>query len=90
MAEASQSHQYMALDERNRSPANCPQPSQSVTAYTSTYSSPRCWEIPVTLEKVVCKGAFGQVAKATVIGLQGKPTKTLVAVKMLKGIKYFK
>ena len=93
MAEASQSHQYMALDEKNRSAANCPQPSQSVTEYTSTYSSLRCWEIPtehVTLEKVVGKGAFGQVAKATVIGLQGKPTKTLVAVKMLKGIKYFK
>ena len=93
MAEASQSHQYMALDERNRSPANCPQPSQSVTEYISTCSSPRCWEIPtehVTLEKVVGKGAFGQVAKATVIGLHGKPTKTLVAVKMLKGIKYFK
>ncbi|CAH3161340.1 unnamed protein product, partial [Pocillopora meandrina] len=87
MAEASQSHQYMALDEWNRSPANCPQPSQSVTEYTSIYSSPCCWEIPtelVTLEKVVGEGAFGQVAKATVIGLQGKPTKTLVAVKMLK------
>ena len=93
MAEASQSHQYMTLDEWNRSPANCPQPSQSVTEYTSIYSSPCCWEIPtelVTLEKVVGEGAFGQVAKATVIGLQGKPTKTLVAVKMLKGIKYFK
>ena len=89
MAEASQSHQYMALDEGNRSPANCPQPSQSVTEYTNV----ECWEIPtelVTLEKVVGEGAFGQVVKATVIGLQGKPTKTLVAVKMLKGIKYFK
>ena len=100
MAEASQSQQYMALDDRNRSPsktdagrATCPQPSQSVTEYTSLYSSPRCWEIPrelVTIEKVVGKGAFGQVAKATVIGLQGRPTKTLVAAKMLKGIKYFK
>ena len=97
MEEASQSQQYMALDEQNRSPsttdgglANCPQPSQSVTEYTSLYSSPRCWEIPtelVTVEKVVGKGAFGQVAKATVIGLQGRPKKTLVAVKMLKGIK---
>ena len=89
MAEASQSHQYMALDEGNRSPANYPQPSQSVTEYTNV----ECWEIPtelVTLEKVVGEGAFGQVVKATVIGLQGKPTKTLVAVKMLKGIKYFK
>ena len=100
IAEASQSQQYMALDERNRSPsmtdagrATCPQPGQSVTEYASLYSSPRCWEIPaefVTIEKVVGEGAFSQVARATVIGLQGRPKKTLVVVKMLKGIKYFK
>ncbi|XP_066024460.1 tyrosine kinase receptor Cad96Ca [Pocillopora verrucosa] len=94
IAEASQSQQYMALDERDRSPsmtdagrATCPQPGQSVTEYASLYSSPRCWEIPaelVTIEKVVGEGAFSQVARATVIGLQGRPKKTLVVVKMLK------
>ena len=41
----------------------------------------------MTVEKVAGKGAFGQVAKATVIGLQEIPKKTLVAVKMLKCIK---
>ena len=47
IAEASQSQQYMALDERNRSPsmtdagrATCPQLGQSVTEYASLYSSP--------------------------------------------------
>ncbi|CAH3158993.1 unnamed protein product, partial [Pocillopora meandrina] len=94
IAEASQSQQYMALDERNRSPsmtdagqATCPQPGQFVTEYASLYSSPRCWEIPaelVTIEKVVGQGAFSQVARATVIGLQGRPKKTLVVVKTLK------
>ena len=97
MEEGSQSQQYMTLDEQNRSPsttdagrANCPEPSQSVTECASLYSSLRCWEIPtelVTVEKVAGKGAFGQVAKATVIGLQEIPKKTLVAVKMLKCIK---
>ena len=100
MAETSQGQMCIVLDERNRSlsmtdsgRANCQQPGQSVTKYASLYSSPRCWEIPaelVTIEKVVGKGAFGQVAKGTVIGLQERPKKTLVAVKMLKGTKYFK
>ena len=99
MAETSQSQMCIVLDERNRSlsmtdsgRANCQQTGQSVTKYASLYSSPRCWEIPtelVTIEKVVGKGAFSQVAKGTVIGLQERPKKTLVAVKMLKGTKYF-
>ncbi|XP_022781087.1 tyrosine-protein kinase SRK3-like isoform X1 [Stylophora pistillata] len=94
MAELSQSQHYMALDEQNRSSsmtnaerANLPQPSEPVNEYTSLYSWPLFREIPlelVTLEKVVGKGAFGQVAKAKVRGLQGRPTTTLVAVKMLK------
>ena len=74
-------------------PSKCPQPSEAVGDYASLYSSPRCWEIPaelVTINKVVGKGAFGQVAKAKVRGLQGRPTTTLAAVKMLKGIKYIK
>ena len=90
MAETSQSQMCIVLDERNRSlsmtdsgRANCQQPGQSVTKYASLYSSPRCWEIPAELV------TFGQVAKGTVIGLQIRPKKTLVAVKMLKGTKYF-
>ncbi|XP_022810255.1 proto-oncogene tyrosine-protein kinase receptor Ret-like [Stylophora pistillata] len=94
MTEPSQSQQCMALDERNRSSpitnaeqASLLQPSEPVDDYSSFYSPPRCWEIPielVTLEKVIGKGAFGQVAKAEVRGLQGRPRTTLVAVKMLK------
>ncbi|XP_022781129.1 tyrosine-protein kinase receptor Tie-1-like [Stylophora pistillata] len=77
MAKPSQSQQYMALDVWNLSPAitdaeraNCPQPAESVDEYTSLYSSPRCWEIPtelVSVEKVVGKGPFGQVAKTRTI-----------------------
>ncbi|XP_068685579.1 fibroblast growth factor receptor 4-like isoform X1 [Montipora foliosa] len=58
-----------------------------VGQYAPLNTSARSWEIPrhhVTIEKVIGKGAFGQVAKATADGLQGMPQKTLVAVKMLK------
>ena len=59
-----------------------------VGQYAPLNTSARSWEIPrhhVTIEKVIGKCAFGQVAKATADGLQGMPQKTLVAVKMLKG-----
>jgi len=49
------------------------------------------WKITrehVIIEKIIGKGAFGQVAKETAMGLRGRPQKTLVAVKMLKGAKY--
>ena len=56
--------------------------------YAPLNPSTRSWEIPrnsVTIEKVIGKGAFGQVAKATAIDLRGRPGNTPVAVKMLKG-----
>ena len=56
--------------------------------YAPLNPSTRLWEIPrhhVTIEKIIGKGAFGQVAKATADGLRGMPQKTLVAVKMIKG-----
>ena len=56
--------------------------------YAPLNPSTRSWEIPrnhVNIEKIIGKGAFGQVAKATADGLRGMPKKTLVAVKMLKG-----
>ncbi|XP_068685571.1 fibroblast growth factor receptor 1-like isoform X2 [Montipora foliosa] len=55
--------------------------------YAPLNPSTRSWEIlrdHVTIEKIIGKGAFGQVAKATANGLRGMPQKTLVAVKMLK------
>lgn len=45
------------------------------------------WEVPrhnVTVEKIIGKGAFGQVAKGTAVGLRGRPETTTVAIKMLK------
>ena len=58
------------------------------TDYAPLHPSTRCWEIPrnnVTVEKVIGKGAFGQVAKGTAIDLRGRPGNTPVAVKILKG-----
>ena len=58
------------------------------TDYAPLHPSTRSWEIPrnnVTIEKVIGKGAFGQVAKGTAIDLRGRPGNTPVAVKMLKG-----
>ena len=54
----------------------------------------RCWEVPrhhVTIEKIIGKGAFGQVAKGTAVGLRGSPETTTVAIKMLKSeLLYYK
>ena len=59
--------------------------------YGPLHPSTRSWEIPrsnVTIEKVIGKGAFGQVAKGTAVDLRGRPGNTSVAVKMLKGNPY--
>ena len=58
------------------------------TDYAPLHPSTRSWEIPrnnVTIEKVIGKGAFGQVAKGTATDLRGSAGKAAVAVKMLKG-----
>ena len=55
--------------------------------YTPLHPLTRSWEVPrhhVTIEKVIGKGAFGQVAKGTALGLRGMPGMTTVAIKMLK------
>ena len=55
--------------------------------YTPLHPLTRSWEVPrhqVTIEKVIGKGAFGQVAKGTAEGLRGIPGMTTVAIKMLK------
>ena len=44
----------------------------------------------MTLEKIIGKGAFGQVAKGTATDLRGRPGKTLVAIKKLKGVECFR
>ena len=88
----SQSH-YMALDDRTHSRVIAdasPLSTEQISEYTSLNPYTRSWEIPrehVTIKQIVGKGAFGQVAKATAVNLQGRSEKTLVAVKMLKGTK---
>ena len=55
--------------------------------YTPLHPLTRSWEVPrhhVTIEKVIGKGAFGQVAKGTAVRLRGMPGMTTVAIKMLK------
>ena len=56
--------------------------------YVPLHPLTRCWEVPrphVTIEKIIGKGAFGQVAKGIAVGLRGSPETTTVAIKMLKG-----
>ena len=90
MPKPSQSH-YMALENRTRSQVMAdasPLSSEQISEYASLNPHTRSWETPrehVTIKQIVGKGAFGQVAKATAINLQGRAKKTLVAVKMLKG-----
>ena len=59
----------------------------SDAAYTPLQPLTCSWEIPrhhVTVDKVIGKGAFGQVAKGTAQGLRRMPGITTVAIKMLK------
>ena len=101
MADSSQSQQHMALDKKTLSTsmtgdamrANFSQTAKPFSEYASLDPSTRHWEIPeerVSIGKVVGKGSFSQVAKATVRGLHGGLKRILVAVKMLKGINCFK
>ena len=64
----------------------------SVSQYASLNPSTRSYEIlreNVTIEKIIGKGAFGQVVRGKVKGLHGRLQVTQVAVKMLKGARYF-
>ena len=57
--------------------------------YMALSPSTRSWEVPrnkIRVDKVIGKGAFGQVAKGTAVDLPGNKRKTTVAIKMLKGI----
>ena len=60
--------------------------------YVPLHPLTRSWEVPrhhVTIEKIIGKGAFGQVAKGKAEGLRGSPETTTVAIKMLKGELFF-
>ena len=87
------STQYMPLDEARRShnlAEDITKNTSQISEYASLHPSTPSCEISrksVTIEKIIGKGSFGQVAKGTAIGLRGRPQTTLVAVKMLKGAK---
>ena len=64
-----------------------PQSTSQGADYVPLNPRTRSWEVArdhVTVEKIIGKGAFGQVAKGTAIDLPGRPGKKTVAVKMLK------
>jgi len=82
--------EYMSLTEATKVNDETQRVAQSAD-YAPLHPSTRSWEVEkqhVAIEKIIGKGAFGQVAKGTAIGLRGTPGKTTVAVKMLK-CKYF-
>lgn len=61
--------------------------------YAALHPSTRSWEVErdhVTIEKIIGKGAFGQVAKGTALVLRGRPGTTTVAIKMLKCKAFFR
>ena len=62
--------------------------------YAPLHPLTRSWEIPrrhVNIEKIIGKGAFGQVAKGTAVGLRRSSETTTVAIKMLKSeLLYYK
>ena len=90
-SEVSSGHQYMPLVKARQSSTTEVIPSTegpSLGQYEPLQSSTISYEIfrqNVIIEKIIGKGAFGQVAKGKVKDLRGKPHVTQVAVKMLKG-----
>ena len=93
---------YMDLQEATRSEndrpdqsmPNNPQPQSSAQGadYAPLNPKTRSWEVArdhVTIEKIIGKGAFGQVAKGTAADLPARPGKTTVAIKMLKCKPFF-
>ena len=85
----------MALDDRTRSQVMAdasPFSTEQISGYASLNPYTRSWEIPrehVTTKHIIGNDTFGQVAKATAVNLQVRAKKTIVAVKMLKGIKKY-
>ena len=53
-----------------------------------TFSGDQEWEIPrgnLNIEKVIGRGAFGVVSRASARDIPGKPGWTVVAVKSIRG-----
>ncbi|XP_022809179.1 ephrin type-B receptor 3-like [Stylophora pistillata] len=78
--------EYMDLREAGRDNRKAPSAATGAD-YAPLNPVTLSWEVPrdhVTIEKVIGKGAFGQVAKGTAVELRGGPEATTVAIKMLK------
>ena len=95
-SEVSLQSQYTSLDQASRLQNASEDRGNNVLTnttqsshYTPLHPSTRSWEVPrqhVTVEKIIGKGAFGQVAKGRAINLRGRPGRTQVAIKKLKGV----
>ncbi|XP_066024492.1 myoblast growth factor receptor egl-15 isoform X2 [Pocillopora verrucosa] len=80
--------EYMDLKEIRTERSTEEPRAHRVADYTPLHPSTRSWEVPrdrVSVEKIIGKGAFGQVAKGTAEQLHGRPGTITVAIKMLKG-----
>ena len=81
--------EYMDLKEIKTERNIKQQRAHQVADDTPLHPSTRSWEVSrdrVSIEKIIGKGAFGQVAKGTAEQLRGRPGTTTVAIKMLKSM----
>ena len=83
--------QYMALVEVDQSQGGTgPEisPYSEINEYAALHLGTRSWEVPrenIIVEKIIGKGAFGQVAQGKASQLRGRDGTITVAIKMLKG-----
>ena len=83
--------QYMGLVEVAHSPGRTGQeisPYSEINEYAPLHPGTRSWEVPrenIIIEKIIGKGAFGQVAQGKASQLRGREETITVAIKMLKG-----
>ena len=92
---ASGPRQYMELREVTMSQEGLQGTTETETSpyleindYAPLHPGTRSWEVPreaVVIEKVMGKGAFGEVAQGRASQLRGREVVGAVAVKMLKG-----
>ena len=78
--------EYMDLKEATTDNTKAQSAGQGAD-YAPLHPLTRSWEVTkdhVNIEKIIGKGAFGQVAKGTAVELRGRPGTTTVAIKMLK------
>jgi len=82
--------QYMALVEVVQSQGGTgPEisPYSKINEYAPLHPGTRSWEVPrenIIIEKIIGKGAFGQVAQGKASQLRGRDGTVTVAIKMLK------